>query len=130
ESEIEASTAAGLFVAAIREAAEEADVLLARGAQPSATTAALSALHAGAPFAAALATARVRLLASALHPWARWITPIGRLQPKRFDARFFVAREPPDAVARHDGHETTEAAWLRPRDALERYWARDIALAP
>src|SRR5438045_1481405 len=58
ESEIEASTAAGLFVAAIREAAEEADVLLARGAQPEATTAALSALRAGAPFAKALATAR------------------------------------------------------------------------
>jgi len=130
EADIDASTAAGLFVAAIREAAEEADVLLAQGAQPDATNAALAALREGVPFASALASARVRLLASALHPWARWITPVGRLQPKRFDARFFVAREPPDAVARHDGHETTEAAWLQPRAALERYWARDIALAP
>jgi hypothetical protein len=63
-------------------------------------------------------------------PWARWITPRSRLQAKRFDARFFVARVPPDAVARHDGRETTESAWLRPRDALARYWAREIALAP
>ena len=130
ETEVDAAGAAGLFVAAIREAAEEADVLIGQGAEPQATSAALAALREGAPFATALASTRVRLLASALHPWARWITPVGRLQPKRFDARFFVAREPPDAVARHDGRETTEAAWLRPRDALERYWARDIALAP
>jgi len=130
EGDIDRSFAAGLFVAAIREAAEEADVLLAQGTQPDAVTAALEALRAGTPFAAALASTRVRLLASALQPWARWITPVGRLQPKRFDARFFIAREPPDAVARHDGRETTESAWLCPRDALERYWAREIALAP
>jgi len=130
EPGVDAATAAGLFVAAIREAAEEAGVLVADGPQPGAAARALAALRDGTPLAAALARTGARLRTSALQPWARWITPLGRLQPKRFDARFFVAREPPDSVARHDGHETTEAAWLRPRTALERYWAREIALAP
>jgi len=49
---------------------------------------------------------------------------------KRFDTRFFLARAPTDQIAAHDNHETTESVWLAPREALTRYWAGQIELAP
>jgi hypothetical protein len=49
---------------------------------------------------------------------------------KRFDTRFFIAVLPPGQQAAHDNVEATESAWLRPRAALEQYWAREIELAP
>jgi 8-oxo-dGTP pyrophosphatase MutT (NUDIX family) len=125
---LDAPAAVGLFVAAIREACEEAGVLVATPEDRAAHAAA--AVRAGTPFGRALLEARVRLATSHLVPWARWITPVWRSQPKRFDARFFVARAHADAVALHDGRETVASAWLAPRAALARYWARDIALAP
>ena len=130
EVETSASTAAGLFVAAIREACEECGVLVAAGGAAAAADAVADRVRAGERFDVALAASGLRLAVSALVPWSRWITPLSRLQAKRFDSRFFVARAPADAIARHDGHEATESAWLAPRDALERYWARAIALAP
>lgn len=73
----------------------------------------------------------VRLAASALVPWTRWITPpIGGVMRKRFDTRFFLAAHPEDQVAVHDNHEADASAWLRPREALARYWSREIELAP
>src|SRR5262249_31762302 len=42
----------------------------------------------------------------------------------------FLARLPQGQHARHDDHETTDSAWLAPREALRRYWAHDIELAP
>lgn len=66
-----------------------------------------------------------------LAPWSRWITP---LQPsvtnKRFDTRFFVAVLPEGQAPIHDNVEAVDSVWLTPRDALHRYWAREIALAP
>jgi hypothetical protein len=49
---------------------------------------------------------------------------------KRFDTRFFVAEAPRGLVAIHDNHEATEALWISPRAALERYWERAMVLAP
>jgi 8-oxo-dGTP pyrophosphatase MutT (NUDIX family) len=96
---------------------------------------ALDATHAAAIFAAAIREtfeeAGVRLAASDLVPWSRWITPaIGGVVRKRFDTRFFLARVPFDAQARHDDHETTHSAWLAPREALRQYWDGEIQLAP
>lgn len=86
-------------------------------------------------FAAALRETQeecgLALDARALWPWSRWITP---RQPsvtrKRFDTRFFVAPAPHDQEAVHDAFEATEAVWVSPRDALERYWEGQIDLAP
>jgi hypothetical protein len=49
---------------------------------------------------------------------------------KRFDTRFFMARVPEDPTAEHDNHEPTETLWTTPREALIRYWDRQIELAP
>lgn len=96
---------------------------------------ALAPLMAGAVVAAALREAfeecGVRLAASELVPWVRWITPpVGGVMRKRFDTRFFLARHPQGQHALHDNHEADASAWLSPRDALARYWAQEIELAP
>lgn len=126
------------FVAAVREAFEEAGVLLARHRRD------------GTPFDAGadrvgLAAARARLLRAqgdladelgaldavldlgALVPFGRWITPIGA--PKRYDTWFFVASAPDGHTYAHDDVATGEmvaSEWVRPADALAR--ARDGAI--
>lgn len=50
---------------------------------------------------------------------AHWITPV--VEPRRYDTHFFAAAVPPARTARPDPREMTEAAWLRPADALDRF---------
>jgi 8-oxo-dGTP pyrophosphatase MutT (NUDIX family) len=61
-----------------------------------------------------------------LHPWSRWITP--EAAPVRFDTRFYVALAPAHSPPRPDGAETTEAAWISPREALERHGSGELPL--
>jgi 8-oxo-dGTP pyrophosphatase MutT (NUDIX family) len=56
-----------------------------------------------------------------LHPWSRWVTPLGL--PKRFDTLFFVCRAPTGQVARSDGQETTTLEWAAPRESLQSHAA-------
>jgi 8-oxo-dGTP pyrophosphatase MutT (NUDIX family) len=130
EPELAPEQAAGLFVTAIRELFEETGVLLADLA-PQQAAAAWAALREGPRFDELLGPTGVRLSAGALQPWSRWITPmLSSVTRKRFDTRFFVARVPPGQEAGHDTHEATASVWLSPREALRRYWAGDIELAP
>ena len=59
---------------------------------------------------------------------ARWITP--ELEPRRFDARFFLAAAPCDVVSSHDDRESVETRWLRPAVAVEQGRAGSIVLPP
>lgn len=120
--------AQAFFVAAARELWEEAGVALVepRAALPAATPG-------STPWAwrQILQRAGVRLSITALRPWSRWITP--RNPPAaspRFDTRFFLARLPVGAYVQPDAFEATHALWLTPREALARYWAREIELIP
>jgi len=122
------AAAQALYVAAARELWEEAGVALVD--VPTRLPAAGPGAAVGT-WRAALAAAGVRLATAALQPWSRWITP--RNPPvgtPRFDTRFFLARLPDGAQARHDAFEVSDSAWLTPREALTRYWARDIDLIP
>jgi len=58
--------------------------------------------------------------------FARWITP--EVVATRFDAWFFLAFAPPHSSPRPDGEETTEAAWIEPRAALDANAAGELAL--
>ena len=81
------------------------------------------------PIAEALAPSGVTLALSALVPFARWVTP--KVESRRFDATFFLARAPRStARATHDGHETVASVWLSARDALGLAARREIVLAP
>jgi 8-oxo-dGTP pyrophosphatase MutT (NUDIX family) len=127
----EVPIAAALFIAAIRETFEEAGVLLAPGIAQELTDLLSARQREGLSFADVLAESNQRLAASMMHPWSRWITPrVPSLTTKRFDTRFFVAEMPVGLEARHDQREATEAWWTSPRHALERYWAKEIVLAP
>ncbi|KQP43102.1 NUDIX hydrolase [Pseudorhodoferax sp. Leaf274] len=133
DAELDDAHAAGLYVAAVREAFEEAGVLLAEtfeGGEPDLARAS-ALLKAGTPFNAMLAELGLRLQTRRLAPWSRWITPrVPSVMNKRFDTRFFAAVVPPEQVATHDDYETTESTWLSPRAALQRYWDREIEMAP
>ncbi len=116
--------AAGLFVAAIRETFEEAGLLFGRIAAGWNAGDARAAVAGGAQFA----TLMESIDAAALVPWVRWVTPL--VSPRRFDARFFLARAPEGQEPRVDGREATEGLWIRPGEALERWLAGDMLLPP
>ncbi len=131
EPDIDALTAAGLYVAAVREVFEESGILFAQGATQEHAARATALVRDGQDFGAVLARMQLRLQTRSLAPWSRWITPImPSLSVKRFDTRFFVAAAPAGQIARHDNHEATESVWLKPRTALEQHRDGQIALAP
>lgn len=123
--------ALGLYLAAIRETFEESGVLLAHrrgeehlielptGSEGESWQAARAALHAHQLALSTLAEREDLVFPlERLAYFAHWITPF--IESKRFDTHFFVARMPRSQSASHDAVETTEAEWIRPRDALEK----------
>jgi 8-oxo-dGTP pyrophosphatase MutT (NUDIX family) len=138
EPDLSEHTAAGLYVAAVREVLEECGVLYARASDSQVLAHDAEqrqqwqqALHGGRGFAEVLQSAGLRVDTQHLAPWSRWITPV---QPsvtnKRFDTRFFVAVLPDGQHPIHDNIEAIDSVWLTPLDALTRYWAGDLPLAP
>jgi 8-oxo-dGTP pyrophosphatase MutT (NUDIX family) len=63
-----------------------------------------------------------------LVPIAHWVTP--EIEIRRYDTRFFLVRLPHGQEPRHDQSETTELAWLTPREAIERCERGEIMLPP
>lgn len=132
EPELEAPMAAGLFVAAVREVFEESGILFAQSAQGQSEhlLAALQADRKALSFEELILAHDLHLDTQSLRPWSRWVTPrMPSVQRKRFDTRFFVSVAPPDQIAAHDNHETTESLWVQPREALNQYWRQEIELA-
>jgi 8-oxo-dGTP pyrophosphatase MutT (NUDIX family) len=138
ETDLLPHTAAGLYVAAVREVLEECGVLYARLRDSEALAHDAGqrqqwqqALHGGQGFTDVLQSAGLRVDTQHLAPWSRWITPV---QPsvtnKRFDTRFFVAVLPKGQHPIHDNIEAIDSVWLSPMDALTRYWAGGLPLAP
>ena len=116
------------WIAAIREAFEEAGILLAYDAgggivSLSEATAERYRAHRQAldegrsDFAAFALGEGLRLAVDRLRYFGHWITPIGA--PRRYDTRFFIALAPEYQEARHDNRETIAHVWVRPQEALE-----------
>ena len=140
----EASRALGIardglayWIAAIREAFEEVGILLAyeaRGEVVSLTGDAAERYRAyrrdleqGRSALSDIARAEgIRLATDRLVYFSHWITPVGA--PRRYDTRFFLAMTPPQQDAEHDNREAIAHAWMRPKEALERYERKEIKL--
>lgn len=108
--------------AALREAAEEAGVLIM--ADPDAS---LRNLH-GSDLYRGLLASELTLDGSRLAYLSNWVTPAG--EPRRFDTRFFLAEVAAGTQAQADEHEVTEATWIAPAQALERARQRDWFMIP
>ncbi|MFM7061748.1 MAG: NUDIX hydrolase [Actinomycetes bacterium] len=117
----------GYWVAAIREAFEEAGVLLARHGDGRALdpqdaawarlTEARDALNAGdLDLRAVLEDEELILEVDALEVFAHWVTPPGQI--RRYDTWFFVAAAPAGHTYEHDAIETVASVWMRPEDAV------------
>lgn len=131
EPELDAATATALFVAALRETFEESGILMAHDVTPQHVEHASRRAREGLSFLEVVAELGLQLKTSGIAPWVRWITPVmPSVMNKRFDTRFFIGHVPEGLTAKHDDHEATEATWMAPRAALERYWNREIELAP
>ncbi|HTW86348.1 MAG TPA: hypothetical protein VMD91_19915 [Candidatus Sulfotelmatobacter sp.] len=117
-------------VTAARETFEEVGLLFAdRPVAAEPLVAARRALLAGElDFAAVLTRLGVKLDAALLRYFSRWITPKDELAPRRFDARFFVARMPEGQTAEADAAEVYDGAWYRPQDALDAHARGEIDL--
>ncbi len=124
-------------VAAIREMFEEAGVLLAvdrAGAAPRTDddpwfAEARAALRAGTRgLRELLAERELALSVGELAFFARWITPAS--EPRRFDARFYLARMPAGQTARFDADELYEQRWATPRALLDDHARGAIKLPP
>lgn len=131
EPGLDAETALGLHVAALRETFEECGLLLGQVHRADLIPRVRELTAAGTGFAASLHQLGCPVSTASVLPWSRWVTPrVPSVTNKRFDTRFFVATAPLGQEAEHCTFEATEAVWLAPRLGLERYWAGEIDLAP
>jgi len=139
EPDLPHAEAVGLFVAVVRETLEECRVSLVHPANdgfhaiaPEQRLQWQQRLNQGDNFFTLLQQSGVRLDTHGLAPWSRWITPLASSSgsPKRFDTRFFVAALPPGQEPVHDNVEAVDSLWLTPREALQRWWDKQIVLAP
>ena len=126
------------WAAAIREAFEEAGLLLAYDENDRIVAlntqesierfrAHRHALNHGAcGLLEILRAERLKLAADQLVYFSHWITPTS--QPRRYDTRFFAAVAPPDQVPLHDNTETISHVWVRPGEALDRHREGDFKM--
>lgn len=114
-----------LLASAFRETFEEAGILLARDRHGDAVrlldderwAKRRDDLNARTrTFLELIEEADVILDATLVRFWSRIVTPVSA--PKRYDARFFVARMPEGQEPLHDDLETTDSVWVAPAQAV------------
>ncbi|XP_012303868.1 acyl-coenzyme A diphosphatase NUDT19 [Aotus nancymaae] len=133
-------------ICAVREAFEEAGVLLLRPRTSPPDPASGPGLALEPPPGLAAWRARVRRDPShflrlcehldctpdiwALHDWSGWLTPFWRGGTRRFDTAFFLCclREPPPVYP--DLAEVVGCQWSSPSEATESFLSKEIWLAP
>jgi 8-oxo-dGTP pyrophosphatase MutT (NUDIX family) len=116
-------------ITALREAFEEAGILIARDATGAfvdetrceALQPFRERIETGAiSLAALLRQERLRLACDTLVPFAHWITP--KSMPKRFDTHFFIARVPAGQDGQHCGRESVDSLWVNPHETTGAQW--------
>jgi 8-oxo-dGTP pyrophosphatase MutT (NUDIX family) len=111
-------------IGGLRETFEEASILVARLADGSPV--APGPPNDGSPFHELVARRGALLALDELHPFGRWVTPT--IEPRRFDAMFFLCRAPEGQLARQDDGETVGFEWAAPAELLARAAAGERSL--
>jgi len=116
------------WIAALRETLEEAGLLLGVGeTQMESIDRIRTAVHEDPTvFIHRLSDADLTVDLSVLHEVARFVTPVG--PPRRFDARFFVARAPVGQTAHPDAGEIVHHRWISPARAIEEWASGDFPM--
>ena len=129
--------ARALVCAAVRETFEESGVLLAgptqdtvvddtSGPEWEADRKALEAREVS--FTSFLERRGLMLRTDLLRVWGSWVTPV--FEPRRFNARFFVAELPAGQVTRDVSTESDQVVWLTVRDAIGAVDALEMLMLP
>lgn len=129
--------ALALVCAACRETFEESGVLLAgptaesvvedtTGEDWEADRARLEAREVS--FTEFLERRGLKLRTDLLRLWGSWVTP--KFEPRRFDARFFVAEMPAGQVTRDVSTESDEVVWLSLREAIRAVDGHEMLMLP
>eukprot|EP00013_Stygamoeba_regulata_P022039 CAMPEP_0177660372 /NCGR_PEP_ID=MMETSP0447-20121125/18002_1 /TAXON_ID=0 /ORGANISM="Stygamoeba regulata, Strain BSH-02190019" /LENGTH=283 /DNA_ID=CAMNT_0019165427 /DNA_START=202 /DNA_END=1053 /DNA_ORIENTATION=- len=129
---------ASAAVCAVRETFEETGVLCAAPCPAAAARLPVQQLAQwrarvqanAAEFGALCVAAGVCVPLPRLLPWAHWVTP--EQEKWRYDTHFFLAAHEEWAAqpVLHDENETVEVGWVSPAQALARFRARTLHLAP
>jgi 8-oxo-dGTP pyrophosphatase MutT (NUDIX family) len=116
------------YLAALREAFEEAGILVAHDSEGNHPPTAAENEDIDAirddlmedriSFAEALDRMGCRIEGESIEYFAHWITPLP--EPRRYDTRFFAARVSDGATPIVDPREMTDAVWITPSAALSR----------
>ena len=117
------------YLAALREAFEETGILVGRteDGAPLSTAATSPAvdrvrddvMEDRIGFGEALSRLGCRVDGASVEYLAHWITPLA--EPRRYDTRFFAARVTGESEPIVDPREMTDAVWITPEGALDRY---------
>src|SRR4051812_23192635 len=70
----------------------------------------------------------LRLRTDLLRLWGSWVTPV--FEPRRYDARFFVAELPAGQVTRDVSTESDQVVWLAVREAIRAVDAEEMLMLP
>ena len=70
----------------------------------------------------------LRLRTDLLRLWGSWVTPV--FEPRRFNARFFVAELPAGQVTRDVSTESEAVVWLPVREAIRAVDAQQMLMLP
>ena len=111
-------------IGGLRETFEEASILVAR--LPDGSPVPAGPPNDGSPFRDLVARRGAVLALDELHPFGRWVTPA--IEPRRFDATFFLCNAPDGQLARQDDGETVGFEWARPAELLDRAAAGERSL--
>ncbi len=70
----------------------------------------------------------LKLRTDLLRLWGAWVTPV--FEPRRFNARFFVAEMPPGQVTRDVSTESDKVLWLPVREAIRAVDEHEMLMLP